>query len=232
MKDSFPFVFSYFAAGLAAVSSLALLLFLSGWLPLLNINGAALIPSNLPWFVNVLLIVCFGLQHSVMARQPVKDWVRRRITPKIERSTYVFFSGVLLLGMIICWQPLPAVLWQWQHPLIRVLFDLFFLGGWILASWAVIAIDLYELIGFRQVGIVQEKPCVFRQSWLHQRVRHPIYSGFIMAFWMTPDMTVGHLLFAVSMTIYIRIGIHFEERHLVHQFGDEYLISNFLIKHF
>ncbi len=223
MKNTFSVLFAAISAGIAGLAALLLVLFLGGWIPYLSINSSPLVALAPAWLTNLGLVLFFGVQHSVMARASFKAWMGRIIPSQLERSVYVLAAGVVLLAIIFLWQPLPQHVWHAKDPFIRAFFVGLFMLGWGLASWAMVAIDGFALFGLRQAGMLAPLPTVFRQGWLHRRVRHPIYTGLILAFWMTPEMTNGHLLFAISMTIYIRIGIYFEERQLLREFGDTYL---------
>ena len=214
-------IFGWIALLIGCIGLILLIFFLIGHSPL-SINATSWLPLPPAWGVNVLLIMIFGLQHSIMARPWFKEILTRHLPKSMERSFYIFCTGLVLGAIPFFWQPMPTVLWAIEHPIGLGLIYFTFVAGSLLAFLAVIAIDAFELIGFRQAGIVSDKELSFRKSWLHKRIRHPIYLGLIVIFWSTPSMTVGHLLFAISMTVYIRIGIHFEERQLIRTYGDTY----------
>ena len=170
-------------------------------------------------FANIGLLAIFGIQHSMMAREKFKS----RLPPEMERSTYVMASGLAILVILLFWSPLPEVIWMVRdESFILVTYSVAFCGG-LLSAWAVICLDPLSLFGLRQAGVLPPAKDEFRVGTLHSIIRHPIYTGMLLLFWATPDMSLGHLVFSIGMTIYIRIGIHFEERALISRFGEEYL---------
>jgi protein-S-isoprenylcysteine O-methyltransferase Ste14 len=176
--------------------------------------------------VNVLLLALFAIQHSVMARPAFKRWWTRLVPSPVERSTYVLVASLVLFVLYWQWCTMPAVVWDLTSPLQRLgLWALFWLG-WVNVLAATFMINHFELFGLRQVySVWREKPHTdlgFRTPLLYRFVRHPIMLGFIMAFWATPTMTAGHLLFAVCTTGYILVAVQLEERDLVGALGDPY----------
>ena len=176
--------------------------------------------------IDLALIALFGVQHSVMARAPFKvAWTR--IVPKpIERSMYVLLASLCLILLFLFWRPIPTLLWSVSSPGgATALWALFGLG-WLIVLVSTFLINHFELFGLRQVwshaGGDEIPAPVFRTPFFYKRVRHPIYSGFVLAFWATPVMTAGHALLAAGMTVYILIAIRHEERDLVGMFGEDY----------
>jgi protein-S-isoprenylcysteine O-methyltransferase Ste14 len=176
--------------------------------------------------VNLLLLSAFAIQHSGMARQGFKRLFVRFASPVVERSSYVLLASLTLLLLFWQWQPMPAVIWQIETLTLAHLVTGFGLAGWLLVLYSTFLISHFELFGLTQVVTYfagrYAAPVKFRTPGLYRLIRHPIYLGFILAFWAAPVMTVGHLLFAAVTTAYIFFGIWLEERDLVSLFGDEY----------
>ncbi|WP_165405217.1 methanethiol S-methyltransferase [Bradyrhizobium genosp. SA-3] len=176
--------------------------------------------------VNLLLMSLFAIQHSVMARQGFKAWWTQFVPKPVERSTYVLLASLSLLLLFWQWRPLPAVIWEVQDPDLAVTLVTLSFAGWVLVFTSTYMINHFELFGLHQVTnhLVGKEaaPARFKTPLLYNFVRHPIYLGFIIAFWAAPVMTAGHLLFAAVTTLYIFVGIALEERDLVDLFGDDY----------
>jgi methanethiol S-methyltransferase len=172
------------------------------------------------------LLVVFALQHSVMARAGFKARWTRIISPSMERSTYVLATGVVLLPLLWLWQPLPAVVWSVGSPLARAAVTGVALLGWAYLFLATFAINHLELFGLEQSwrGFRGKAPASlpFRERWMYRVDRHPIMTGLLVGLWATPVLTVGHLLFAAGFSLYVIVGVHFEERALRRQWGDTY----------
>lgn len=182
-------------------------------------------PSAL--LIDLLFLGVFAVQHSVMARRGFKRWWTRIVPRPIERSTFVLFASLALIALYIFWRPLGGAVWDVGGPgwLPNALVVLSLLG-WLLVLVATFLIDHFDLFGLRQVWHAlrgTETPDLeFATPGPYKLVRHPIYVGFIIAFWATPLMTVGHLVFAVATTAYILVAIQLEERDLIHRYGDLY----------
>jgi protein-S-isoprenylcysteine O-methyltransferase Ste14 len=200
--------------------------FLGNFLGPLSINQGPVTPFGQALLINIALIVLFGLPHSLMARRSFKRWWTRIIPPAAERSTFMLQSGLFVLLLIWQWRPLPGVIWQVESAVGQTLIWTVFWSGWVIALIATFLINHFELTGLQQVFAHLRgrpaQPLAFRTPFLYKVVRHPMQLGVLLAVWATPRLTVGHLVFALGMTIYIVIGLYFEERDLVRHFGQEY----------
>ena len=188
-------------------------------------SGAASSPMT-ALLVNLVLMSIFAVQHSGMARQGFKKLFARFASPAIERSTYVLLASLSLILLFWQWQPMPMMVWNIEDPVLAGIATAGGFAGWLIVLYSTFLISHFELFGLTQVvshfaGRVVE-PMKFKTPGLYRLIRHPIYLGFIIAFWCTPVMTLGHLLFAAVTTAYIFVGIYLEERDLVAMFGDEY----------
>jgi protein-S-isoprenylcysteine O-methyltransferase Ste14 len=191
-----------------------------------SIDSGAKTPISEALAVNLALMSLFALQHSAMAHNEFKQRWTQFIPKPIERSAYILFASLTLLLLFWQWRPIPAVVWNINEPEMAAMVATLSLGGWVLLFSSTLLINHFELFGLRQVtnnlaGLQISGP-TFRTPPLYNFVRHPIYLGFIIAFWAAPTMSAGHLLFAAVTTAYIFVGITLEERDLIDMFGDEY----------
>jgi len=200
--------------------------FVSGLVVPKTIDSGPAVPMNTAVMIDLLLMSVFAIQHSVMARPQFKEWWTRFVPKSVERSTYVLFASLALALLCWQWRPLPAVLWQVADPGVAMALTGLSLLGFFIVLTSTFLINHFELFGLHQVAnnlTGREMPTQrFRTPLYYRFVRHPIYLGFVIAFWATPTMTIGHLLFAAVTTAYIFVGILLEERDLVDAFGEEY----------
>src|SRR4051794_6953856 len=200
--------------------------FVSGLVVPKAIDIGAASPAIEALVIDLALMSLFAVQHSVMARKPFKQWWTQFVPKSVERSTYVLFASLTLLLLFWKWRPMPDIVWKIEQPEIAaVIMGLSFLG-WVIVFTSTFLINHFELFGLHQVtndltGRKMPEP-TFRTPLYYKFVRHPIYLGFIIAFWAAPVMSVGHFLFAAVTTAYILIGILLEERDLIDLFGDDY----------
>jgi len=224
-------VFSFLYGLVAYVAGMASLLYFVGFSGNLlvpksvDIGGSA--PMGVALFTDLLLLAMFGIQHSVMARQGFKRWWTRLVPPVVERSTYLVATSAVLAAMFWFWVPIAApIVWQVEHSAgVALLWSLFGLG-WLLALVSTFLINHFELFGLQQVFARLTRRALpetqFRTPLLYRYVRHPLYAGLLLGLWAVPVMTAGRLLFASGLSVYILIGIAFEERDLLRLFGDRY----------
>jgi methanethiol S-methyltransferase len=210
----------FFATFLYAVG------FVAGLVVPKTIDSGAVVSITEALIVNILLMSVFAVQHSVMARPQFKRWWTRYVPKSVERSTYVLLSSLALVLLFWQWRPIPAVLWRVADPQLAMAVTGLSMIGWLIVLTSTFLINHFELFGLHQVasnlsGQAMPDPR-FRTPLYYKFVRHPIYLGFIIAFWAAPVMTIGHLLFAAVTTAYIFVGILLEERDLVDLFGDDY----------
>jgi methanethiol S-methyltransferase len=197
------------------------------WVPVTVDRGGASGQVSLAVIVNLALIALFGVQHSVMARSGFKRAWKRIVPPPLERSVYVVAASLALILLFLFWRPIPGVIWSVENEAgAAILWALFGLG-WLIVLVSTFLISHFELFGLAQVwgharGAAEPAPPVLRTPLFYRHVRHPLYSGFFLAFWATPQMSAGHLLLAIGVSAYMLIGIFYEERDLVSTFGEDY----------
>lgn len=200
--------------------------FLSNFIVPKGIDGGMLGPRGPALLIDVILLGLFAIQHSVMARQWFKRGWTKIVPEPAERSTYVLLSSLLLILLFWQWRPMTGIIWDVQNPAGRFILWTLFAFGWLLVLTTTFLINHFDLFGLRQVYLHligrSPAPISFKTPAFYRYVRHPLYVGWFFAFWSTPTMTTGHLVFAVMTSIYILIAISFEEKDLVHYFGDAY----------
>ena len=187
------------------------------------VNGAPIVQALV---IDLALIALFGIQHSVMARPAFKERWTRVVPASVERSTYVLAAAIVLGLLLYYWHTLDGTIWDVRDSAVAPFIWVVFAVGWAVLLLSTFLINHFELFGLHQVANNlagrEMSPPVFRSPLFYNFVRHPIYLGFIIAFWATPYLTTSHLLFAAGMTVYILIGIAHEERDLVSYFGQSY----------
>ncbi len=197
----------------------------SVWVPK-TINSGPALSWPLALLVDVLLITLFAVQHSGMARKSFKNWWLNYVPAPVERATYVLVTSAVLALMFWLWQPIDTPVWTVESSVARALLAAGYWTGWGIVLLATFLLSHFELFGIKQaldaLRLPKAAPCTFKTPMLYKIVRHPLYLGFLIAFWVTPDMSVGHLVFALTSTLYIVIGTQLEEKDLVVLFGDKY----------
>jgi protein-S-isoprenylcysteine O-methyltransferase Ste14 len=191
-----------------------------------GIDDGTISPLPVAISINMALLAVFALQHSVMARQGFKRMWTRIVPHSVERSTYVVAATLALALLLWQWRPLPGIVWDLRGTIGGSVLSILFVLGWLVLLASTFLVNHFELFGLAQVwaytrGYELPKPA-FRTPGLYRLVRHPLYAGFVIAFWSAPVMTVGHLMFSIATTGYILVGIFFEERDLIKTFGQRY----------
>ncbi|MCX7514494.1 methanethiol S-methyltransferase [Frateuria sp. STR12] len=228
MSRPLAILYGAVAYGLFLLTFLYAIGFVSGFAVPRTIDTGTTAPPAATLAIDLLLLGLFAVQHSGMARPAFKRWWTRYVPAPVERSTYVLLSSLALILLFWQWRALPATVWQVDHEIARWVLYALAAAGWLLVLSSTFLINHFDLFGLRQVWYYAhhrragcDTPFVTRA--FYRLVRHPLMLGFLIAFWSTPDMSQGHLLFAVMTTGYILVAVKFlEERDLVAQFGDTY----------
>jgi len=227
-----PFV----RAGILAYGVVAYALFFATFLYAIGFVGNWFVPKGiddgttgalLPSLaINAVLLSLFAVQHTVMARPWFKKWITRYIPKAVERSTFVIATVCCFAALFAFWQPLTHVIWDAHTPGLRIGLVALSLAGYGIVLFSSFLISHFDLFGLRQTYLAWRSrtpgPLVFRVIGPYRLIRHPLMTGFLIAFWATPTMTLGHLFFAIMVTAYILVGIRFEERDLAREHGETY----------
>lgn len=221
------FVYGCFAYLLFLATFLYAVAFVGGFaVPTATLDAPATADFLSALAIDTALLGVFAVQHSVMARRWFKRWWTQVVPWAIERSTYVLAASLALDLLFWQWRPLGGSVWTIEHPVLRVLVWAIFGFGWLQVLVMTFYINHFDLFGLRQVWLHlvgrQYTRVGFATPAPYRFVRHPLYLGFLLAFWATPTMTAAHLLFAVATTAYIVLAIQFEEHDLAHEHGPSY----------
>lgn len=226
MRGLLAFAYGAICYAVFLLSFLYAVGFVNGALTPTTIDHGLALPEWPAWPVDLALLALFALQHSGMARRGFKHWLKGWLPVPVERSTYVLLTSLSLLLLFALWRPLPGTFWSVQTPWARSVIYALAAMGWLIVFSGTFVINHFDLFGLRQVWFRllgrPYAPPPFVERGHYRLVRHPLMLGFIIAFWATPDMSTGHLLFAVGTTGYILLALQLEERDLMHWHGEDY----------
>ncbi|MFN3152070.1 methanethiol S-methyltransferase [Bremerella sp.] len=216
-------VFAYF--GFLAVVAY-FMAFLAGIIVPVTVDTPSPLPLGAAIAIDIGLIALFAAQHSIMARPAFKRMWTKIVPEPIERATYVWASNIVLAIVLLCWQGIDLVIWDIQQPALQITMWALYVIGFLMVPVVSLMINHFDLFGLRQAWLhlmqKEYKPLPFRKPLLYALVRHPLYVAWAAAFWFTPTMTAGHLLFAMGMTVYMGVAAIIEERDLVRVYGEQY----------
>lgn len=221
------FIYGIFSYAVALTAQVWFIFYIGEWDFMTdNINVQHPVPLATAIIINIGLVSLFGLQHSVMARSLFKKHLTKFISEAAQRSTYVLFSGIALGLICLHWQPLEGFLWQVDNEIGKAVLTAGYIFGWLFSLFSTFIINHFELFGLQQVYlnlINKPEPSVdFKEKLFYKFIRHPIQLGVLIGIWLTPNMSYSHLMLSVTLTIYIFIGLMYEERDLVSTLGSTY----------
>lgn len=220
------FLYSIIAYIVGLIGQVWLILYLGDWDFLTTIDAPQHHTARSAVLIDTMLVLLFALQHSVMARQWFKAKLANYVPPAAERSTYVLFSGIALLLIVFYWQPIEGYLWRADNSMLWWALTSMMLFGWLFSVVATFIINHFELFGLQQGYLHLKNKTMpnshFREKLFYKFIRHPIQLGVLIGIWFTPVMSYGHLLLSLLFTIYIFVGLHYEERDLALELGDAY----------
>ena len=216
MNRTLVLIYGLFAYFVSLMTILYLIGFMFDIVVPNSINSGAQMPLYKALLINTILLVCFMIQHLIMAREKFKLWFSNKFPACLERSTFSLFASLLIILLLWHWQPIPAMVWDINTPVLSVFLRIAALCGWLFAFYCTFMIDHFQLFGLRQTFLFfrhkKINPISFKIRGPYKLVRYPILLGYCVAFWATPTMTVGHLMFAIFMSILIFIGIYLKDK--------------------
>lgn len=227
MSKAIIFMYGLFSYTVALITQVWFILYIGEWtfMPI-TVNTYYPVPLIDALSINFALIVLFSLQHSVMARSFFKTYLTKIIPQAAERSTYVLFSGLVLGLICLYWQPFEGFLWHVDNETGKILLTAGYLFGWGFSLFSTFLINHFELFGLQQIYLnLLNKPAPsidFKEKLFYKCVRHPIQLGILIGLWVTPSMSYSHLMLSITLSLYIFIGLWYEERDLISEWGDTY----------
>ncbi|WP_295054658.1 hypothetical protein [Sulfuricurvum sp.] len=227
MSKAIIFMYGLFSYTVALITQVWFILYIGEWtfMPI-TVNTYYPVPLIDALSINFALIVLFSLQHSVMARSFFKTYLTKIIPQAAERSTYVLFSGLALGLICLYWQPFEGFLWHVDNETGKILLTAGYLFGWGFSLFSTFLINHFELFGLQQIYLnLLNKPAPsidFKEKLFYKCVRHPIQLGILIGLWVTPSMSYSHLMLSITLSLYIFIGLWYEERDLISEWGDTY----------